>query len=113
MFQKLVDIHSLLDILGFTDLRSVKRFCVSNKIPLFNLGKKTYTMSSFIDHLIETELTAFVNSNYDNPSEVLKAVKEGNNVTPIVSFTSAKTEANKKSKKPISKASQEFLKKIK
>ena len=50
---RLVSIQELGEILGYGDVRSVKSWCKESGIPLFRLGKKTYTDSKLLDqHLI-------------------------------------------------------------
>lgn len=71
---KLIEIVELLDILGYSDVRSVRKFCEQNKIPLFNLGKKTYTVADFLDVLIAKQL----GKTYDNADEILKAISNDN-----------------------------------
>jgi hypothetical protein len=71
---KLIEIGELLDILGYSDVRSVRKFCEQNKIPLFNLGKKTYTVTDFLDIVIAKQL----GRTYDNADEILKAISTDN-----------------------------------
>lgn len=68
--EKLIEIHELIDILGYSDIRSVKKFCEQNKIPLMNLGKKTYTISNFLDLLVANELS----KSYSNSEDILNAI---------------------------------------
>jgi len=75
MKENLVEIQTLLDLLGFSDIRSARKFCTENKIPLLNLGKRVYTHALFLDLYVEKKITAFVDENYTNPSEILAAVK--------------------------------------
>ena len=74
MKDKLIDIVELLDLLGFDDLRSVKKFCESNRLPLLKIGKRTYTISNYLDMYISHELRLFTAANYSNPEEVINAV---------------------------------------
>ncbi len=69
---KLIELRDLMEILGYSDMRSVKSFCVENKIPLFNLGKRTYTVSNFLDLVIANEF----GKNYSNGDEILKAIND-------------------------------------
>jgi hypothetical protein len=69
---KLIELRDLMEILGYSDMRSVKSFCMENKIPLFNLGKRTYTVSNFLDLVIANEF----GKNYSNGDEILKAIND-------------------------------------
>lgn len=118
MKDKLVEIHSLLELLGFTDIRSVKKFCLQNKIPLFNLGKKVYTIATFLDVYIEAELTVFVNENYTDPAQVMAAVKENDKTALLKLIESPQKQTIEKTKiktnkSEMSKASKNLLNKLK
>lgn len=116
--EKLVDIQTLLEWLGYEDVRSVRAWCKKNKIPLFDVGRRTYTIATFIDAYIEAELSVFVNENYANPSQVMTAVK-GNDKVELLKLTeSSQTQVIEKAKMKInksemSKASKNLLSKLK
>ncbi len=117
MKEKLIEIQALLDLLGFSDMRSVKKFCIQNKIPLFNLGKKVYTLAAFIDLFVENELTLFVSQNYANPSEILEAVKHDDSLKLVKLMESKSEERNavmpRKGKTKMGKAAKDLLTKLK
>lgn len=52
LLDRLVDIHELGEILGFDDIRSVKKWCEKAGIPFFSLGRRTYTDSNLLDQYI-------------------------------------------------------------
>ncbi len=78
MTDQLVAIDELMELLGYVDERSVENWCKKNKFPILHIGKKTYTISTFLDLFISQKLEAFVTANYNNPDEIMKAVKENN-----------------------------------
>jgi hypothetical protein len=52
LLDRLVDIHELGEILGYDDVRSVRNWCKRSGIPLFQLGKRTYTLSNLLDRYL-------------------------------------------------------------
>lgn len=116
MKNKLVDIESLLELLGYNDLRSVRGWCKKNKIPLFVVGKRTYTVSNFLDMFLETELKLFVDANYANPDAVMDAIQNDDKTTLSTLIAAPATEEVKKEfrkNKTISKEAQDFLNQVK
>ena len=117
MKEKLVEIESLLELLGYNDLRSVRRWCIKNKIPLFVVGKRTYTVANFLDLFLEKELKLFVDSNYENPEAVMNAI-DNDDKTTLVTLMEAPTTENvkikfKKNKSEMGKAAKNLLDKLK
>lgn len=115
---KLIEINQLLDILGYSDLRSVMTWASKNKVPIINIGKKTYCARKFIDLIIENQINSFVHENYENPSEVLAAVKandnEGFSKLTDVPPTDEKVKTKfKQNKSGMSKAAKRMLDKLK
>lgn len=114
MNRKLVDILDLLKILGYTDLRSVRRWCCTNKIPLFRVGKKTYTVSNFLDLHLGNKLKLYVSANYSNPEEVMGAVMrdDNDNLNKLIDteINGINNKIKTGSNEVRSKAAQKFLK---
>lgn len=54
---RLVSVQELGEILGYSDVRSVRSWCRQNDIPLFQLGKRTYTDSKLLDLHLEGLIT--------------------------------------------------------
>jgi len=52
LLDRLVDIHELREILGYDDVRSVRNWCKRSDIPLFQLGKRTYTVSNHLNQYL-------------------------------------------------------------
>ena len=75
---KLVEINELLDLLGYTDERSIETWCKKNKIPLFQLGKKTYTIRIFIDLFFSKKMEEYVKATFKNADGILKAIADDN-----------------------------------
>ena len=112
MIEKLIEIKELIEILGYVDEKSIKTWCKNNKVPLFHVGKKTYTISDFIDRFISQKLEEFVNANYKNPDEILKAIKEDNK-SEVSKLIGAPLDKKVSEKFKDSKAADDFIKKIK
>lgn len=114
----LVEITKIYELTGFTDLRSVKKWCALKKIPLFQVGKRIYTIATFLEMYIESELEMFVKENYLNPSEVLAAVKDGDkekllkSVKPEQLAEEVKTKFTK-NKNKMGKTARNLLEKLK
>lgn len=115
---KLIESNQLLDILGYSDLRSVMTWASKNKVPIINIGKKIYCARNFIDLIIENQINSFVYKNYDNPSEVLAAVKANDNqeFARLAELPPADTKVKtkfKKNKSEMGKAAKNLLDKLK
>ncbi len=114
--EKLIEIHKLLDLLGYDDVRSVRTWCKTNKVPLFVVGKRTYTVSNFLDLYLEKELKSFVDANYPNPDAVMDALNNDDKITLSNLIEAPAAEEVKmefKKNKTRSKQSNDFLKQIK
>ncbi|HXD93315.1 MAG TPA: hypothetical protein VNX01_08885 [Bacteroidia bacterium] len=107
----LIEINELLDLLGYSDLRSVRKFCMENKIPLFNLGKKTYTINNFLDAVIANEFS----KNYSNADKILQAINDDDKAA-LANLIDAPTEQKVNTKfkkhKTNSSAAEKLLKKL-
>ena len=116
--ENLIEINELLDILGYSDLRSVMAWANKHKVAIITLGKKTYCARKFIDLIIENQINSFVNNNYENPSELLAAVKANDNeeFLKLTELPKANGEAKtkfKKNKSEMGKAAKSLLDKLK
>jgi hypothetical protein len=115
MVEKLTEIGELADILGYEDERSVIKWCRKNKVPLFHIGKKTYTVKNFLDRFISEKLEQFVKASFKNPKEILKAVSEDDK-TELTRLLDAPIEIEEKTKfkkRKNSQAADDFMKKLK
>lgn len=115
LLDKLTEISELAEILGYSDQRSVESWCRKNKVPLFHIGKKTYTVKTFIDRFISEQLEKFVKATFKNSDEILKAVYEDDKAefSKLVNAPlDKKAEAKFKVKKN-SKAADDFITKLK
>ncbi|MDZ4786579.1 MAG: hypothetical protein SGJ02_10945 [bacterium] len=116
MKEKLVDIQTLLEWLGYEDVRSVRVWCKKNKIPLFDVGKRTYTVADFLDIFLEKELKLFVEANYEHPASILEAINNDDKTTFSTLVEAPVTDKVKKvfkNNKTMSKQAQDFLSQIK
>ncbi len=115
MMSKLIEIKDLIDLLGYVDERSIETWCKKNKVPLIHIGKKTYTLNSFIDLFINQKLEQFIKANYKNPDEILKAVNNDDktNLSKLINAPLDKDNSIKFKVKKNSKAADDFIKKLK
>ncbi len=115
MMSKLIETKELVDLLGYVDERSIESWCKKNKLPLIHIGKKTYTLNSFIDMFINQKLEQFVKANYKNPDEILKAVNNDDktNLSKLINAPLDKESSIKFKVKKNSKAADDFIKKLK
>ena len=113
MVDDLIEIKELFELLGYTEQRSLQNWCKKNKIPLIQIGKKTYTVRYFIDKFILEKLDLFLKANYGNADEMLRAIKQ-NDMKLFSETIKASEIRNPHTKKPIkdSKAAEDFMKKL-
>jgi hypothetical protein len=115
MMDKLVEINELIDLLGYTDERSIESWCKKNKVPLFHVGKKTYTIRNFIDLFITQKMEEYVKANYKNAEQILKAINEDDKteLSKLLDAPMDKAVSAKFKKKADSKAAADFMTKLK
>ncbi len=115
MIEKLIEIKELVEILGYVDERSIEGWCKKNKVPLIHIGKKTYTISDFIDRFISQKLEEYVNVTFQNPQEVLKALTDDDKIglSKLIEAPLDKMALAKFKEKTNSKAADDFMKKLK
>ncbi len=105
---RLIEITELCSLLGYDDMRSVRSWCNKKKVPLLMIGKKTYTIKNFVELHIEGMLNKFVTVNYNNADEIMNAIRNDEEIKPVLNNeTIAKTEKPKKQK--MSAAALRFL----
>lgn len=116
MKDKLIDINEIMELLGYDDLRSVKTWCGKNKIPLFTVGRKTYTIANFLNIFLEKELDCLVMAHYQNPQEIMDAISNDDKLklSDLIQAP-VEQEVKKEYRKNVtrSKAAESFLKNIK
>jgi hypothetical protein len=108
--ENLVDLNELMEILGYSDERSVKKWCKQNKVPLFHIGTRKYTLTNFLTTHIENLLGTFAKANFSNPDEILEAVKNGEKIQEAKLVVLPK---KREEKKQHSEATKKFLTNIK
>lgn len=113
MVDDLIEIKELFELLGYTEQRSVQRWCKKNKIPLIQIGKKTYTVRYFIDKFILEKLELFLKAHYGNVDEMLRAIRQ-NDMKQFSEAVKASEIRKTRTTKPVkdSKAAQDFMKKL-
>jgi len=112
---KLVEITEMIDLLGYTDVRSIEAWCKKNKVPLFHVGKKTYTIRNFLDMFISQKLEEYVRATYKNADVILKAINEDDKaeLSMQLNAPSDKASLTKFKKKADSKEATDFMNKLK
>jgi hypothetical protein len=112
---KLVEMNELIDLLGYTDERSIETWCKKNKVPLFYVGKKTYTIRNFLDMFISQKLEEYVKATYKNADVILKAINEDDKIELSKQLSAPLDKANltKFKKKADSKEAADFMNKLK
>lgn len=115
LVDKLTEVKELAEILGYSDERSIENWCRKNKVPLFHIGKKTYTIRNFIDRFISEKLERFVKATFKNSDEILKAIYEDEKaeLSKLLDAPLDKKEEQKFKVKKNSKAAEDFITKLK
>jgi hypothetical protein len=114
--EKMLEISELQEILGYTDERSVRTWCMKHKVPLMGVGKRTYTFEIFLQRYLEDELKGFLKANYENPEEILNAIHLDDKICLANLIDAPVTKETKKKyrdKGAKSKAAQDFLTNLK
>jgi hypothetical protein len=113
---KMLEIKELMEMLGYTDERSVRTWCKNHKIPLMGLGKRTYTFEIFLQRFLDDELKSFLKSNYENPAEILNAIHSDDKIGLAKLVDAPVTKEAKRiyrNKEIRSKAAKDFLTNLK
>ena len=115
LMDKLVELNELMELLGYTDIRSIESWCKKNKVPLFHVGKKTYTIRNFVDIFITQKMEKYVRANYKNADVILKAINEDNKteLSKLVNAPLDKKVAAKFKKRADSNVASDFMNKLK
>jgi hypothetical protein len=114
--EKLIEIHELMEILGYADERTVTKWCNAHNVPLFGVGSRKYTISNFLEIFLQTELNKFLRAKFENSEEILSAIKSDDKVE-LAKLTGAPVSNDVKKryqvKKTKSKEAEAFLSKLK
>jgi hypothetical protein len=115
MREKLIEINELMELLGFEDGRTIENWCKKNKLPILKMGKKKYTVSSFLELFITDELTKFVSAKYENPEKIMDALQEDDKTefAELVKAPVSKKSVDNYKSKTNSKAAQDYINKFK
>jgi len=113
MLDNLIEIKELFELLGYTDQRSVQVWCKKNKIPLIDIGKKTYTLSHFLDNFILNKVEQFLKASYGDSDELMRAINK-NDIKLFSEVAKASEIKKSRMQKPVknSEAAEDFLKKL-
>jgi hypothetical protein len=113
---KLIEMKELMEVLGYSDERTVIKWCQAHNVPLFGIGSRKYTISNFFEIFLETELKKFLHAKFKNPEQILAAIKSDDKVELAKLAGVPVNRSMKKSfqsKKIKSKEAEAFLRKIK
>ncbi len=104
--EDLIEHAALMRILGYTDERSLKRWCKERLIPIITIGIKKYILSQYLTQYIENQLVIFAKASSVNPDEHILKVN-----SPKIGVGMGE---NKEEQKPErGKAASQFINKIK
>lgn len=92
LLSDLLEINELGSILGYSDLRSTRDWCNKFNVPLFGLGKRTYTCYQYLEEHIQTLIEDSFSKQKD--------------VKPL---TKSPSKSSKVKRNGISEASKKFL----
>ncbi len=116
MINKLLKIDEIMELLGYSDARTVENWCMEHKIPLFKLGKVTYTISNFMNLFLENEVKKFIEENFDEPEKIMASIINDDKLD-LVERVSAPVEntakRNFKEKVKRTKDTEDFINKLK
>lgn len=90
LVDRLVEIEFLFELLGYEDVRAVKKWCSNNGVALFTMGKRTYTLKDYLDKVI-----------------VQQQLEQG--LTQSVTETIVKKESINQSHEEMSEAARKYL----
>lgn len=76
MIEDLLDIAQLMPLLGYSDPRSIIKWCKSKNIPIIKVGLKKYVLSHYLTQYIDNQLITFERVNSVDSLEVFKKIKE-------------------------------------
>ena len=95
----LIELSELMTFLGYTDLRSVLKWCKKHSIPFVKAGLKKYILSQNLTHIIDNQLVIFVKGD-ESPQEPIpnNQTESGSPIKKIASRYLEKYETYAKSK---------------
>lgn len=72
---ELVELAVLMEVLGYRDKRTVRKWCEARKVPLIKLGKKTYTPNHCVPKVLTDENSMIITADAveQNGSEAHRA----------------------------------------
>lgn len=60
MIEDFIEIREAMKLLGYSDYRSIKKWCTTNNIPVASLGIKKYISKHLLTQHIENQIVIFV-----------------------------------------------------
>lgn len=60
-----IELRELMSILGFTDERSIRKWCNAHIIPVIIMGLKKYILSRYITQYIDNQIVIFENRDQE------------------------------------------------
>ena len=94
MREDLIEIREAMELLGYSDERSIKRWCNAHNIPIATLGKKKYLPKHLLTQYIDNQLVTFARG----PIATENSEKKYNSDNEIISKYLSKYESASKIK---------------
>jgi hypothetical protein len=116
MTNNLMKLSELAELLEYGDMRSVTKWCHKNKILVAHVGKAKYVATNQIDAFFGNKFKLFAHQHYPNPDQIIAAHHNDDRLGLAESMEAPidkKVKKTYKAKVERSKASQDFLNKIK
>lgn len=69
--ENLTEIKELMDILGYSDERSAKKWCQKNKVILLKIGLKKYILTEALQQIIDEQLIIFSKTQHSGNAKII------------------------------------------
>ncbi len=70
--ENLIELSELMQLLGYGDERSIRKWCKNNSIPIIKLGLKKYVLSHLLTQYIDNQCVIFVKGKRSTTNQELK-----------------------------------------
>ena len=80
MIEQFTTLEELGGILGFSDIRSIKKWCYKNSIQVIRAGKKNYVLTALVDLHFSRECEKFFSATSENKLAIMDAIKANNRI---------------------------------
>ncbi len=104
MLEDMIDIQDLMLKLGYSDPRSVKKWCAERNIPIIPFGLKKYVSSHYLTQYIDNQYITFVKPEMNDKKtpnttspKISNSTSKYNSENEIINKYLSKYESNDKS----------------